>query len=96
VASAGAGASRWALAEDAVLEIAGADAVDEQRGGESGGWRSARYGAREPLVTLRARRRGALPCEMTSQLRSRAGCGDTNAFGDDVATFREWMRSCAA
>jgi hypothetical protein len=55
------------------------------------GWRSRRYGQKEPSVTLRASFEGALPHDFVSWLthdKVRAGPAE---YEDRVAEFREWV-----
>lgn len=55
------------------------------------GWRSPRYGVKEPITTLRVRARGSLPLEFRTQLWLAGGPAPAERVDEDVSLFRRWI-----
>jgi uncharacterized heparinase superfamily protein len=55
------------------------------------GWRSPRYGVREPISTLRVRARGLLPLEFCTQVWLSGGPQTAGEAAGEVSLFRRWI-----
>jgi hypothetical protein len=84
---------QWTLDGEFLLEIQGADLTSEHHGGPpeaGGGWLSARYGEKQPISTIRAEKRGALPCELVTFIVPRHPTMRAD-FEQDLLAFRRWL-----
>jgi hypothetical protein len=90
------GPARWSVGggegEGAVLEVRGAGQVGFATGSgdESAGWRSVRYGCREPIATIAARWHGPLPHEFVTLLKAGSVDLPQTMIDADIALFHSW------
>jgi hypothetical protein len=83
----------WRLGDAAFLGISGGETV-AVRGAEAepvAGWRSRRYGVREPITTLCTARRGPLPCEFVTRVAPQPSAVTAASAAADVEIFRSWI-----
>ena len=84
---------QWTLEGDVILEIQGADVIVENNAGaaeSAGGWLSTHYGCKRPISSVRAEKRGALPCEFLTYIMPRHSTLRAD-FQEDLAAFRRWL-----
>jgi hypothetical protein len=81
---------RFRIGADTMLEIAGGEAVICRSGSEEAlvGWRSVRYGRREPIHTVAASHTGALPHEFVTRMYPAAAVIPEAVVSDDIDWFR--------